>query len=328
MAKGNFKYDVAISFLVQDISLAKALYDRLSEGLEVFFFPRSQEELAGTDGLESMRVKFRDESRLNVVLYRPKWGNTPWTAVEATAIKDSCLATAFRSLFFFVVEPTQELPTWLPETHVRFNYSDFPLDQAVGAIKLRVQERGGHYTPITPIRKAEILKAKGEFRSDKARMSSDEGRNMVFAKVEELFDEVRKHCDEVNAAGDVQIRYAAHLRRGDREQSCTITNDRVSLRVFWYQPYSNSLDTAFLGVNEFNQGLLIPPGHLHLVTPEVIHDEKLLPDLSPARDYGWTFERKPERFISSKELANHCVLQLLDLIDRDASGKVKRKGWG
>ena len=74
----------------------------------MFLFPRSQEDLAGTGGLESMRVAFKSDSLLNVVLYRERWGNTPWTAVEAAAVKDSCLATGFWSLFFFVVEPTEK----------------------------------------------------------------------------------------------------------------------------------------------------------------------------------------------------------------------------
>ena len=69
----DFKYDVAISFLVQDISIATALCEKLSESLSVFFFPRNQEELAGTDGLESMRTPFFEQSRLNVVIYRERW---------------------------------------------------------------------------------------------------------------------------------------------------------------------------------------------------------------------------------------------------------------
>ena len=91
MAIENPKYDVAISFLSQDESTATAIHERLSEGLQVFFYPRSQEELAGTDGLESMRKPFFGESRVVVVLYREKWGKTPWTRVEETAIKESCL---------------------------------------------------------------------------------------------------------------------------------------------------------------------------------------------------------------------------------------------
>jgi hypothetical protein len=68
----DFKYDVAISFLIQDISIATALREKLSESLRVFFFPRNQEELAGTDGLESMRAPFFEQSRLNVVIYRER----------------------------------------------------------------------------------------------------------------------------------------------------------------------------------------------------------------------------------------------------------------
>lgn len=100
MQDQDFVYDVAISFLYQDLALAQALYDELSKGLEVFFFPRNQEELAGTDGLDSMRAPFRSQSRLNLVLYRPKWGNTPWTGVEEVAIKESCLANSFKNIFF------------------------------------------------------------------------------------------------------------------------------------------------------------------------------------------------------------------------------------
>jgi hypothetical protein len=67
------KYDVAISFLSKDESIAAALNDVLGEGLEVFFYPRKQEALAGTDGLESMRTPFLEESRLVVVLFREPW---------------------------------------------------------------------------------------------------------------------------------------------------------------------------------------------------------------------------------------------------------------
>jgi len=84
------RYDVAISFLSKDEAIGAALRDRLSDGLNVFYYPRNQEELAGTDGLETMRTPFFDNSRVVVVLYREPWGKTPWTRVEETAIKDGC----------------------------------------------------------------------------------------------------------------------------------------------------------------------------------------------------------------------------------------------
>ena len=129
------KYDVAISFLSKDEAIASAINQKLSAGLEVFFFPRKQEELAGTEGLESMREPFVKDSRVSVVLFREPWGKTPWTRVEETAIKDACFERGWQHLFFVVLDRESALPRWLPQTHVRFNYQDYGLEQAVGAIK-------------------------------------------------------------------------------------------------------------------------------------------------------------------------------------------------
>jgi hypothetical protein len=63
--------DVAISFLATDERIAEALATRLV-GLKVFYFPDRQEDLAGTDGLETMRAPFLT-ARVNVVLYREQW---------------------------------------------------------------------------------------------------------------------------------------------------------------------------------------------------------------------------------------------------------------
>jgi hypothetical protein len=42
----NPKYDVALSFLGKDADIASALNEKLSQSLQVFFFPRRQDELA------------------------------------------------------------------------------------------------------------------------------------------------------------------------------------------------------------------------------------------------------------------------------------------
>jgi hypothetical protein len=321
---GDPKYDVAISFLVQDISLATALHDRLREGLEVFFFPRSQEELAGTDGLESMREMFRHESRLNVILYRPRWGNTPWTTVEEIAIKESCLENSFKNIFVYVVENTGVVPKWLPDTHVYFSSANYSLDEAVGAIKARVQDRGGEYKPLTPLRKAELNRAEEDYRRAKSMMSSSDGMTKIFNKVNEIFAEICKQCDEVNAAGLARIEYKIDLHPGTVQQICTLGGPRVGMLVIWYQPYGGLLDDALLRIREFNENMIIQPGHFRIQDPEMIGETKYDPDLSCAREYGWKAQRE-KRFISSRDLANQCVIKLLDLINRDANGKVRRK---
>lgn len=322
-------YDVAISFLYQDLALAQALYDELSKGLEVFFFPRNQEELAGTDGLDSMRAPFRSQSRLNLVLYRPKWGNTPWTGVEEVAIKESCLANSFKNIFFFVIEPSSEIPSWLPETHVRFNFSDFTLEQAIGAIKARGQERGGHFKPMTPTRKVELLQIEEKYQRDRRQISSYEGIQKIYENVGVLFSEIAKQLEDVNASGHLNIEHQTRLHFGDMEQYCLLGTQRLGMSIIWFQRYANMLgdDDAALIVRELNEHAIVPPGHMRLRPPDVLKEEKYDPDISRAREYVWSPKKHKGELLTSSALATKLVLQFLDLVERDRAGKVKRKNW-
>lgn len=316
------KYDVAISFLVEDLSLAQALFDRLREGLHVFFFPHNQEELAGTDGLESMRQPFLHESRVNLVLYRERWGNTPWTRVEATAIKEACLDKGWDGLFFFMADPASLPPQWLPRTHIRFNYGDFTLEEAVGAIKARVQEQGGHYTPLTPLKKAELLAAEDLYRFDKSQMRSQDGINAILRKVGEFLSEVERQCAVVNAHGHLEIEYERN------SSACILRCKNVGMIVAWQQQYSNSLEDSALSIDEYHGRLLFNrelTGVIQIQRPERIKNAKYEPELSRAREYGWTQAGNSAEFISSKSLAERCILQFMELIDCAAKGELENR---
>lgn len=317
MQSAEPKFDIAISFLVEDISLAQAMYNELSKGLEVFFFPHNQEELAGTEGLESMQEPFLHQSRINLVLYREKWGNTPWTRVEATAIKESCLDRGWDGLFFFMVDPASAPPKWLPRTHVRFNYGDFSLEQAVGAIKLRVQEQGGKIAPMTPLKRAELLKADELYRHDQSNLRSLQGIEIIHRKVIGLFAEIEKQCAEVNMQGHIEIEYET---TGD--QACILRHESVGMIIRWHQRYSNSLDDSGLTIDEYN-GRLIFNRELgrvmQLRRPDCIRNTIYEPELSRSRELGWKESGSSTTFLSTRTLAEKCVLQLMDLIERAAN---------
>jgi TIR domain len=321
----NPKYDVAISFLTQDEGTAAAIYQKLSEGLEVFFYPHNQEELAGTDGQESMRKPFYDESRLMVVLYRERWGKTPWTRVEETAIKEACLAHGWERLLFVILDQSSVPPTWLPRTHIRLNFQAYGLEQTVGAIKARVQEQGGQYLPLTPLKRAQMLKADEDFRRAKDRMKSSEGIEATLNSVHDLFTEIKRQCEQVTAQGHIQIRCGIEFRERSQLQSCGITDGQVSLSVNWNQLYTNSLDHSGLIVREFEGGFPPPGPYVVLNPPREVSKVTYSPDLSLARDYGWK-EDGGNEFLSSTALAERCVIQFLDLVERHAAGGDQRIG--
>ncbi len=318
------KYDVALSFLTSDQATAAALYRQLSEGLSVFFYPRNQEELAGTDGLESMRTPFLSESRVMVVLYRERWSKTPWTRIEETAIKDACLAHGWRRLFFLVMDRSSALPVWLPETHVRFDYAEYGIEQAVGAIKARVQENGGKFEPLTAMKRAEMYKYDESYRNDKLTMNTSQGLQEIVGEVANLFEAIQARCVEISEEGHLQLKAGAEFRAGNARQECIVTDGIVSLAVIWQQHYSNILEGTSLIVREFNAALPMPAERFNrsfIIPPEKVRERKYLPDLSLARQYGWK-EQGATEFLSSAELAERCVIGLLDLVDRRSSGKL------
>ena len=268
----------------------------------------------------SMREPFRSNSRLNVIMYRERWGNTPWTAVEAEAIKGSCLATAYRTLFIFVVERPEKFPRWIPDTHVRFNYGDFSIDEAVGAIKARVKELSGSHQPPTPELHAEMLRAQVELQLEKSSLRTSEGIKTVFSKVRELFDQIETHCERINDQQNMEIIHGRHLKEGETIQTCNMSDGRVGLSVFWRQR-SNSLDDALLTIREVTGNLFLARG-VHVEPPKVLAEGHYLPDVSPAFEYGWRPVEGNE-FISSSALAAKCVSQFIDLVARYNNGEIE-----
>lgn len=98
MSEAETKYDVAISFLHADETLAREIDARLSEQFDVFVNSKRQEAIAGTNGLESFREAFLAQSRLVVVLYREGWGSTPFMRVEHQAVTERPLVRRLAAL--------------------------------------------------------------------------------------------------------------------------------------------------------------------------------------------------------------------------------------
>jgi len=306
------KWDVAISFLIQDIAIAEALYIELSKGLKVFFSPRRQEEIAGTDGMEIFRQTFLVDSRLNVVVYRQRWGTTPWTAVEANAIRDSCVQHQYRNIFVFNIEDTRVFPDWLPHTHMRFDLGEYTLEQVIGAIKLRVAEQGGHYEPITPLKQAQLMKAEQEYQRALAEIRSGHNLPHINTELEVLFKEISAQISTIAQDGTLETECEVNGC-----QACILRCEGVGMIVRWEQPDMNSLEGSSLIVAHYQGHLRFnrdPQARVHYFQPECVKTIKYDPDLSRSRQYGWKLSVKRAEFVPSHTLAQTCVMQFLDLV--------------
>src|SRR5690606_38182685 len=112
----HFEYDVAFSFLASDEDLASRLNDLIKPRLTTFLYSKRQTEIAGADGEQRFNAIFGNEARTVVILYRKGWGETPWTRIEETAIRNRAYDEGYDFALFIPLDTPATVPPWLPRT--------------------------------------------------------------------------------------------------------------------------------------------------------------------------------------------------------------------
>ncbi len=299
------KYDVAISFLSADMKVAEAIDAELEKGLRVFFFPRRQEELAGTDGLQSMRDPFLDATVI-VILHRERWGNTPWTGVEQVAIKDRMLDGGWPGLMMVKLND-DPAPRWVPHTHINFALADFGVAQLVGAIKGRVSELGGVIRTQTMAEKAALVRKNDKFAAQRKDFQRS-GRGVQAA---------RGSYEEIRSSLVVQ---AAKLATSGTNIGVSITNNQFTVLnglngvtvLDLSIVYSDSLDEHSMTVEVWDSIPQKVPGRHWLMErlPRRVSSEKFEFDLLSPERAGWCSANN--EFDAAADMAEHILGRYLE----------------
>jgi hypothetical protein len=314
--------DVAISFLAQDEPIAAELFSKLADGLKVFFFPRNQEELAGSDGLESMRAPFIN-GRVVVVLFRAPWGETPWTRVEQTAITDRCLKDGWDCLLFVMLDSTSAVPKWLPNTRIRFNMETYGIDQAVGAIKFRVEQMGGEISKPSPLAQAKRLKEEVSLKEDQDRLFRDQRwiQGTVRPAIEALMRRLGEDAEHIAKETGLRFEHGHQPYWGGFR--CVLRHGRVTLQVTWFQQYVNVIENVKLDIEEYNARVYLEKEkRIYLRAPSRLSRRAYLPALNLSRELRWSDERKRGSLLAEDDVVREIIEQLLSLADRLNKGKV------
>ncbi len=320
MGESETKYDVAISFLHMDETLALAIDARLREQFNIFVYPKRQEELAGTNGLESFREAFLTESRLVVVLYREAWGTTPFTRVEQQAITDRFLKDGWDFLLFVMLNDSDQPPKWLPQSEIRLSFQQYGFEQLIGAVKIRAEKLGSIVKSETVLDRAKRFEDESRARADRQHRLNSEGSSTmrqqcesVIASLSAKTDETNKHLSEKIAVGRGTIGWFV-VRAKDVSLGLTAdpayptTNSRIIV-----QEWKGALSLATEG------------GVYSSRQPKRIAETSFYFDYQPA--YGWCWHLKSStEFYTAPELADKLLKTLLNLQDRFERGEIKVEG--
>ena len=305
------QYDIAISFLSQDEDLAVKLYAELSGSLRTFVYSKKQETVAGTDGTESFRDIFRNNSNLCVVLFRKGWGETKFTTVEEAAIKDFGSNNRWKGIIVIMLDSSTP-PAWLPEGNIRINYSLYGFEQTVGAIKARAQEEGALVHKQSPKELAAVLRAQDEFAQKRAAiLASATSIEEATQLVRILFSEIERHVGEIKA--EVPALSIVVVSNNDQCVIRSSSGRARSTSITWNVRYGNSLNDSNLHIYECT-GTILLHGEIGVTIGErskEVNEEELQIDYSA---HGWCWKTSDNKYLTSAQLAEKIMSQHLRLM--------------
>ena len=108
MKNDDYKYDVAFAFLKKDEHLANQINYLIKDKLNTFLYSKRLEDIANKKPEKTFIDVFGKQSKIVVVLFRNKWGTTPWTKIEEKAIRNRALEEGFNFVLFI---PLDDPPT-------------------------------------------------------------------------------------------------------------------------------------------------------------------------------------------------------------------------
>lgn len=308
---GGFKHDVALSFLASDLALATRFADALAP-LTSFVFARKQEDLAGTDGQESFRAAFRFDSRLNVILLRDGWGQTPWTRVEEAAIQERCLKDGWDRLLVVNLDGSKP-PKWVPAVNLYLDLQTFPFEQAVGAIKRQAQQLGGDVKPQSASDAARAKLFEADFDRETERLfRTDEGVRLADEAVRQIVEYLRTLLQGLSDSGGRGWTVVGGIEGGYgvvRAQGCSA--------LFNWERYANSCHDSELAVRVFAAGFETPEerragkSFRRFGEPRPMSERTFKVTRHPTLGVAW---KRGGNLIASEQVANDILGRMVDVL--------------
>lgn len=319
----QYEYDVAFSFLAEDEDLAVRISDALLDRMKVFIYSERQKELVGKDGVEQFSTLFGEKARVCVVLYREGWGQTKWTRIEETAIKDRAFDKGWDFLIIIALD-SSKIPAWLPKTKIWLGFDRFGLEGAASVIDSRVQETGGEVTEESPLEKADRLLRMTKLKNKHQKiLESAEGVKMARQELRILFSNIGNEVKAIRSLSE-SPELSFSLRN---ETLCAVDTPYGSFTMGWSQQYSNSLKYASLFIQEFRVPYSLSHGGDMENTDgaELLGNVRIYFVLDDAGLPAWCEKDAPERFYSSKELGNRYLKRLIDHVYGHPT--IHPRGW-
>ena len=302
----EFKYDVAFSFCEEDEADATRLNDLLQDRLSTFLYSKKQEALAGTDGEETFSRVFAEEARVVVIFHRAKWGTTPWTRIEETAIRNRAFQKGYDFTLFIPREEPPKMPAWLPNTQLWYGWVRWGVNGAASVIEALVAKSGGKPRHESVLDRAARFHREQDYQQKRKLFSTSiAGVNAAKEAFEKLASGAQRLVSEIIGVTNLDVT----LRRWDSR--IAVLGFSVGMLIYWHCRYSNSLQDSKLEASLWN-GHPPFPGIVNYDRPTSLSSRTFQFDLSPSNQHVWIENEKKDREYSSELLAEVLFKYMMD----------------
>ena len=276
-----------------------------------FFTRNSRKIFAGKDGEKVFNDVFGSAARCVVVFYRPEWGQTPFTRIEETAIRNRAFQEGYEFSLFIPTGDPQGAPPWLPKTRLWYGLSRFGLKGAAAVIEQRVQELGGSPTVETVAEgTARLQRQMGLADAKKKFRESQEGANAGFAAFRTLVDCVEASCKSLASTNSHLARMQLRKFPSYGPNFFAVSGLGLWMTVRWTS-YANVLGDSVLEM-EFWDSVPGLPGYTTFHEPHRTRVLKFDYELFEPGTHGYVARQDRDRRYSPDELADYLLRTYLD----------------
>ncbi len=306
MTPKEYKYEVAFSFLQKDEKIAYDINDHISDRLSTFIYSKKQEELGGTDGEKKFNEVFYEEARIVVILYRDGWGQTAWTSIEETAIKNRAFGKDWHFLFLINLDSKSTLPKWIPMSYIWLDYERYKTEGAIAVIEQKVKEQGGQVRPETIKDSADRLKRLRLAEKEREEfLRSNEATHNAIAELKIIMDklpEIKKEIEDPTT----NLMLGTGQDRGMYE---------FGYHNFYLCFFCSRIDYGLAG--QLKISLYEKSGHKGFDYKENILKQSVYKfDRDLIGNNGWSNYDTGKDFITTNELIDHWVKKFIEDLGR------------
>ncbi|CAN7328808.1 hypothetical protein LJR231_001799 [Phyllobacterium sp. LjRoot231] len=308
MDENGFLYDVAFSFHSLDEGIATQLNDLLSDRFKTFIYSEQQKKLAGTDGEKNFNAVYGGEARVVIVFYRPEWGETPFTRIEQTAIRNRAFSKGYDFTLFIPTVPTPQMPPWLPKTQLYYGLDRFGLDGAAAVVETRIQQQGGNPQVESITDRAARFRREADFQEKKALFGRTEiGVRDARLAADRLIELIKSNCATI-AESDPKTLMVMNETQGFYYLRGL---GGLFMTLYWRNQYSNDLDGSELRI-EMWDGVPDLPGLMGYEKGRRFSSEKYNFTLLGPNRSGYVDRSNEKREFSVEQLADKLLRSYMD----------------